>query len=320
MKFPHILVVVTSIWHISAASQFALANITPDSDSAFKLQRKKIDVIRHPLVFSPDGRLFAGQMHTYRGQAKGIGIWDLKTGRLKTTFKTHEIDALAFAQSDKNLLIGSGSQFTGTISLWKLTSGKRIKTLAHSYIDNNGYHRGNLGPVQSMALSPNGKTIAVGTQMDMADDWSAAQSAHYEGHTLGKAELLDAKTGRLKCTLQIPELGMTALAFSADGRRIAVGGDNGSIRICSVVTGRVLHKFKWHSREIAALAFQGQRIISVDRHGIVVRGDTRSGRARQLKITSHAHNDYYTSFAFSSSGKILAYACESGALKFIRLK
>src|SRR5207249_7936068 len=64
----------------------------------------------------------------------------------------------------------------------------------------------------------------------------------------------------------------SALAFTADGQWLAVGGRDGYVRLWEVSTGRELHRLHGHESNTQTLAFSagGRRVISFgDREGIL---------------------------------------------------
>src|SRR5262249_36265480 len=87
--------------------------------------------------------------------------------------------------------------------------------------------------VMSVAVSPDGKTAAVGTRSKVLKLWdlSGKELRSLEGH----------------------ELTIDALAFSPDGKTLASGGFDKTIRLWELATGKLLHALKGHEGDIASL-------------------------------------------------------------------
>jgi WD40 repeat protein len=98
----------------------------------------------------------------------------------------------------------------------------------------------------AFALSPNGARVAVATGAE--------------------ACLRDATTGQVTASFRP---GATALAFSSDGRRLACGADDGTVRIRDAETGADLHRLDGHTGKVAGLAFSpdGRRLASTSADG-----------------------------------------------------
>src|SRR5262249_5144911 len=146
------------------------------------------------------------------------------------------VSALALAPDGKTLFSGSGSR-TGardrTVRQWETATGKQI-----------GLFEDVLDVVELLAVSPDGQTLAV---------TSSSQPPDHE-HQL---QLLDRATGKeiRKLPLSGKALRVEALVFSPDGKSLAVGGGDGTVRLLDRATLKV-------RRELSPItfAFEGRTI------------------------------------------------------------
>src|SRR5438309_266289 len=91
-------------------------------------------------AFSPDARTLASV-----SEDRMTRVWDLATGKARTTLKGDRVGltAVAFSPDGKTL---AGVRPDGTIRLWQVTTGKELASLKEGE-----------GP---LAFSPDGKTLA----------------------------------------------------------------------------------------------------------------------------------------------------------------
>ncbi|HLN29646.1 MAG TPA: hypothetical protein VK395_18010 [Gemmataceae bacterium] len=222
---------------------------------------------------------------------------------------------LAVSQDEKNLFVGTQ---TGEILRWNLTTGQELPPLVgHSY------------EVTGLYLSTNGQTL-VSTAWDcMVRQWNLATgkplSGSEEGYhgNLRIARSPDGRTialcdggGRLETWSAVSRQRLrilrqsgpscSNLAFSPDGKRLAVGQADFTIRILNVEDGREQHKID--------LALKPPRSYS-ELYGLLFSPDGRflltseSGVGTSLLEATTGkeiwHLGDYLDTAFSPDGKIL---------------
>jgi len=125
------------------------------------------------------------------------------------------------------------------------------------------------------ALSPNGRLLAGPT---------------FLGSPLRRLALLDVETGKQRLLLSEQPNTINSIAFSRDGRRLAVGDAGGGVWVYDVASGRVLSK--WHYKnelKMMVVAFhqspQGEQVMAL------------AGQDNQLAVNLHANTlnqDYKT--------------------------
>jgi outer membrane lipoprotein-sorting protein len=168
--------------------------------------------IVNAVVFSPDGKTLA----VGGGKVSNIGLpglgwvklWEVATGRLRFSVKGQEfsdqdpegggpemVHSVAFSPDGKTL---ASASVYGSVLLWDLRSGKRTATL--QAFDPDSKAEENVNPAFSVAFSPDGSTLAVGT--------------------LRGLKFWDVKSGR-PSALQGPPATVWSVAFRRDGKTVA---------------------------------------------------------------------------------------------------
>ena len=155
----------------------------------------------HAVAFSPDGKILA------IGATGGTQLWDLPAGKLIKTLPAAAgsgVSALAFSQSGNLLATAAG----GEIQLWDTPAGQLVKTLTSAN-----------DIVGSLAFSPDGAFLAAGEIL----------RGTASGTVSGATRLWQVSAGGLG--RKLPTFGQTlvsAVAFSPDGKLLAVGTSGGT--------------------------------------------------------------------------------------------
>lgn len=159
------------------------------------------------LAFSPDGTRVA-----VVDEMDDLHIWNIETGAEVASLSGWHggaVNAVAFNPNGTTLVSGGGDAFgsMGGISLWNIDAQAQ---LAHLSAQN--------GPVQTMAVSPDGVTIAVGTSN-------------------GMLEFRDGQNGAINREIHSHDGRVLSVVFSPQGDAVATGGDDASARLWDAVTG-----------------------------------------------------------------------------------
>ena len=103
--------------------------------------------------------------------------------------------------------------------------------------------------------------------MDFADIFRALKEVGYEGGVyveLSRHSHNAVETARQALAFRPQEAWVTALAFRADGRLLATGHDDGTVRLWEVRRRRPLRAWEAHHRPVSALAFDRAGVLRVN--------------------------------------------------------
>ena len=207
------------------------------------------------VAFSPDGKLLAS------GSYEEIKLWDVATGQCIRTLKGHILMVYSVSFSPDGRLLASGA-WDKTVKLWDVATGECIRTL-----------KGHTGGVCSVAFSPDGKLLASGSADDTIKLWDVATGQcirTLKGHKYdvnsvafspdgkllasascaypyqegpecfqGQIKLWDIRTGKCLQTLKRHTRKVYSVAFSPDGKLLASGSRDQTIKLWVVSTGKV---------------------------------------------------------------------------------
>jgi len=98
---------------------------------------------------------------------------------------------------------------------------------------------------------------------------------------------------------------VASMALSPDGRQVATGSDDKTVRLWDAATGKPIREFARHRDKVSSVAFSpdGRHIVSGSYDHTVTVHDVESGRAVSV-LTGHA--DSVTSVAFTPDGRHVA--------------
>jgi hypothetical protein len=141
---------------------------------------------------------------------------------------------------------------------------------------------GHQAAVRSLSYSPDGKTIASGSDDTTIKVW-------------------DVATGRLLHTLEGHQAAVRSLSYSPDGKTIASGSDDATIKVWDVATGRLLHTLQGQVNRLS-YSPDGRTIASGNQDKTIKVWDAATGT---LLHTLEGHQDAVYSLSYSPDGKTI---------------
>ena len=222
------------------------------------------------MAFSPDGHLLAAGIAHDNNQA-AVAVWNVETGKIVADASNVYGERLAFSPDGKMLAALSNSE----IHLWD-TSTWQMRTLANLGNENWASMGG------SLAFSPDSRLLAVGDQRGFgmaAGFLNSGQSLNPDSATT--VQIWDVQTGRRIQVLQGTTGPVLSLAFSPDGKMLAVvdrdtslegQGANSAvllwdtqtwkqIGVTAVEHGRPIDRMAWTANSAALVTSYGDRTI-----------------------------------------------------------
>lgn len=182
------------------------------------------------------------------------------------------VTAVAFSPDGKTLAAGS----YGRVTLWNLTSARADKVLTNV-----------LGAVNDLRFSPDGKLLAV---------------AGGQPSARGDLRLYQCRDWKLVATLPGHEDVVASVAFHPDGKHLASGSFDKSVRIWNLQTHKVERELTGHSDFVYAVAFSpdGSWLVSASKDRTVKLSETATGKSR---FTFSGMDQDVLAVAVSADGK-----------------
>ncbi|HQU43172.1 MAG TPA: WD40 repeat domain-containing protein, partial [Pirellulales bacterium] len=206
------------------------------------------------VAFSPDNRLLATG-HGGPKRMSHVSLWEIDTGKqlacltgasdlseIPVQWDFGSVTAVGFTPDGKHLVACFGAlnyhstlRFSCPLKVWDVATGRLIQRLA-----------GHQGLVVSMDFSPDGSLLASGSQDGTAIVWSTATWEAVRSVTCPDHE---SAVG-FPITNEI-----SSLAFSPDGKTLAMASSGGTVVLCDVATGQPRATLKGHASKVGAAAF-----------------------------------------------------------------
>jgi WD40 repeat protein/tRNA A-37 threonylcarbamoyl transferase component Bud32 len=257
--------------------------------------------------FSPDGRVLltvGGPPEDLESlnvfsvlfpPAHELRIWDANSGRFLRKISTGARFRAVQMTADSKRVMG----------LWDY--GQQIDV----YDAENGRKSFSLSPGEgerftAAKFSPDGKSLAmVRRRFGRFTDPGAASQV--------TVTVVEPDTGKERHRYLAATADVRDLAFSGDGKRIALGGEDGTIRVLESESGREINAIHCYDGTVSSVAFHpdGRHLISADRAGLVKVWEAAAGQDGRAFL-----GEYLT---FTPDGKTLVltpYVTQQAQLAF----
>jgi WD40 repeat protein len=258
-------------------------------------------------------------------------------------------NSVVFSPDGKTLATG----MVESVAIWDVATGRQISR-SRSFTGRRAGRRGQGGehiPAYTVAFSPDGKTLATGSDNDKGDGtvriWDVAAGRQSGGELLltrsgpnseavvvvvfspngktlatvsgdGTVRLWDVATHR---PIGKPITSLVAsVAFSPDGKTLATGSGDGTVRLWDVATDRQIGAaLAGHTGPVSSAAFSpnGKTLVTVSANfggdGTVRLWDVATGRQIRGPFTGHTNIDDL--LGFSPDGKTLTTGSDDGTVQ-----
>ncbi len=236
------------------------------------------------LSFSPDGTSFA------TSGTNSANIWSMPDENLLQTFTQGTIEDIHFLLDGQKVLIGAGWDGAG---IWDINTGS--KDTDSNFIQFSDAY------VLSSAVGADGKLVATSQIFSNADD----------SDIMPLVTAWDVNQGIKLQEIEFTRRGVFGVALSPDGKYLAAGGEDGTIRILNLESNKTPRTLTGHENWVRSINFSpdGKRLITGSFDNTAIVWDVESG---DKVFTLLHHNASINDAVFSPDGTMIALASSDG--------
>ncbi|HEX8703888.1 MAG TPA: hypothetical protein VF815_33965 [Myxococcaceae bacterium] len=265
----------------------------------------------HSLAFDKDGKTLASG-----GRSGSIRLWEVSSGRQLRQLEGSEAPLLAFSEDNHLLDVGGASEPRA----WDIQSGKRLPPKEAEDYTAAAYGSRRIQRYKAQAKEAEGKTQAEPDSQlnapaqeqgpDMIVSRMGMRAWRGPENTV---QLLFPDWDGASRALRGHRGPVQSIAFSEDGRLLASGGSDSTVRVWDLPTRRELRRFEGNLQPMWSVAFEqdGRTLATGGNDALVHLWDTRTGHElRRLK----SHTGPVRAVATSTDGRLLASGGDDGLL------
>ena len=243
--------------------------------------------------FAADGnRLVSG------GYDNTARIWDIESGQVLQTLSGHTwwVWAAEFSADDRRI-VTSGQDGKAIVWQWEAVED------AQRYVKLTEFNK-HEGPIYDAKFSPDGRQVATAGYDRRVLLWNPD-----EVEPVNIANRLDqvADPPAPYQELAVHDGPVRTVAFSADGKQVASGGQDNVVRIWDTKTNKARQVLRGHASHVRDCVFtpDGKKLLSVSRDGLVKRWNPETyGETLVLgRALGAGHADAVLSARFSRDGR-----------------